>query len=98
MKYNNLNCICDFIANKNLGAITAISAMYECNRSHTNILCRYMKEIGLSGSKIWVGYKYCKFDARTLMSKIKEKDKKMFEYINKVIRSGGCGNVAELEI
>lgn len=97
MKYTTLASLYE-ISNGNLGAITALSEMYDYDKTTTLELQDKLKEIGMTGSKLWVAYKYCKMNVKKLLKKIKDTDKKMIDHINKIVRQGGCGNSKEIII
>ena len=86
------------LAGQNLGAIEALKNMYHYNPKFARKLSEKMIQMGMTGSKIWVGYKYCKMHTYKFMRRIEYNDKKMISYINKVVQQGGCGNSSEIQI
>ena len=97
MKATELQILLE-LAGQNLGAIEALKNMYHCNPRQAKKLSEKMVEIGMTGSKIWVGYKYCRMHIYKFMRRIEYCDKKMISYINKIVQQGGCGNSSEIQI
>ena len=80
------------ITNSNPGALVATQEIFKCDRMNSLKIFKKLKSIGLTGSKLWVGYKYYKFDAKKFIIGIEKIDPKMIRYVNKMIKAGGCGN------
>ena len=91
MKSKKLTLLLE-LAHGNLGAINALSDMFSHDCFWAMRLKDRMEHRGLTGSKIWVGFKFCKFSASKFMTKIACWDKRMIRHINKIISHGGCGN------
>jgi hypothetical protein len=85
------------ISNGNLGAITVLTEMFNYDCFWTMRLKEKMERIGLTGSKIWAGYKYCDMNVKKFMKRLNRGSKTMFEYINVIIEQGGCGNAEPIK-
>jgi lambda repressor-like predicted transcriptional regulator len=96
MKSSKLQTLLE-LSNKNLGAIEALKSIYNYDYKRARKLGKMMKKIGMTGSKIWVGYKYCKMNVHKFMNCVEKNDIKMILYINKMVQRGGCGNSNEIQ-
>ena len=95
MDPKTINFIAELTLN-NPGSVVAVEAMYNHNPTRALKLYNEMKNFGMTGSKIWVGYKFYERNVENFMRGIEIRDLMMIEYINNTIRSGGCGNIEEI--
>jgi hypothetical protein len=82
----------------NPGSIVATEKMIEHDPDRAYVLFQKMKQIGMTGSKIWCGYKYSSCNAIRFMKNVENLDKAMIKYINEMVELGGCGHSIKINI
>jgi hypothetical protein len=83
--------------------VNFISVLSEGNPGAMHVLCdlleigevltiAYLQNKKITGSKLWVAYKACDLNVKTLVQNVHSNDKVMLDAINESIRKGYCGD------
>jgi hypothetical protein len=83
--------------------VNFINVLSEMNPGAMHVLCdlleigevmtiAYLQEKKITGSKLWVAYKACNMNVKTLVENIHSNDKAIIDIINDSIGRGYCGN------
>lgn len=90
---DEMNSMYNKLTLNNPGAITVMISLFDDENisvSDRYAFIRRCEDIHLVGGKMWVGYKFSKFNISTFCNKVLQNDNVMIRHINEMVDNGGC--------